>query len=82
MLNGMAATLVEFKDCNVKKALDLQVLSEVMAKGDQANLTIDVLHNRINFHKLHSIFTFHTLKFLTDGVQSLETHHKFINEHF
>jgi hypothetical protein len=82
VLNGTAATLVEIEDCNVEKALDPQVLSEAIAKGDRANLTVDVLHNRINFPKLHSIFALHALKFLTDGVQCLETHQKFINERF
>lgn len=82
VLNGTTATLVEIKDCDVEKALDPQALKESIAKGGWANLNIDVLRNRIDFHRLHSIFALHCLKFLADEVEGLAVHQHFINVHF
>jgi hypothetical protein len=82
VLNGTAATLVEIEDCDVEKALDPQALKESIAKGGRANLNIDILHNRVDFHKLHSIFALHSLKFLTDEVEALAVHQQFINIRF
>src|ERR1700722_8245074 len=82
ILNGTAATLVEIEDCDVEKALDPQALNNTMAKGLRTNLNINVLHNRVNFHKLHSIFALHSIKFLVDNVKSLEGDQNFINERF
>jgi hypothetical protein len=82
VLNGTAATLVEIEDCDVEKALDPQALKESIAKGGRANLNIDILHNRVDFHKLHSIFALHSLKFLADEVEGLAVHQQFINIRF
>jgi hypothetical protein len=82
VLNGTAATLVEIEDCDVEKALDPQVLEESIAKGGRANLNIDILYNQVDFHKSHSIFALHSLKFLTDEVEALAVHQQFINIRF
>jgi hypothetical protein len=82
MLNGTATTLVEIENCDVKKALDPQTLKESITKGGRANLNIDILHNRVDFHKLHSIFAPHPLKFLVDEVEGLAVHQQFINIDF
>jgi hypothetical protein len=74
VLNGTAATLVEIEDCDVKKALGPHALKEAIAKGGRANLNIDVLRDRVDFAKLHSIFALHSLKFLVDNVDCLATY--------
>jgi hypothetical protein len=82
VLNQTAAMLVKIEDCDVEKALDPQALKDSIAKGGWANLNIDVLHDRVDFHKLHSIFALHSLKFLVDEVEGLAVHQQFITIRF
>jgi hypothetical protein len=82
VLNGTTATLVEIEDCDVEKALDPQALKDSITKGGRDNLNIDVLHDWVDFHKLHSIFALHSLKFLVDEVEGLAVHQQFITIRF
>ncbi|KAJ7220128.1 hypothetical protein GGX14DRAFT_540980 [Mycena pura] len=69
--NGTVATLVELVGCDVAKAFNPKPLKEARAAGLRAQLTTDVLIDRIDMLGLNAVMALHCIMFLVTEAPAL-----------
>ncbi|KAK6987697.1 hypothetical protein R3P38DRAFT_2805605 [Favolaschia claudopus] len=82
MDSGTAATLVELVNCDVKKAFDPQPLKEARQARLRAQLTTQVLMNRIDSKELNAVMALHCITFLISETPALAPLQSLINLRF
>ncbi|KAJ7165025.1 hypothetical protein C8R46DRAFT_1220165 [Mycena filopes] len=82
MDSGTAATFVELMNCDVGKAFDPKPLRTAKQLGVRAQLTTDVLFERIDLPALNALMELHCLTFLIAETPVLASHQSYINVRF
>ncbi|KAJ7619940.1 hypothetical protein DFH06DRAFT_1306174 [Mycena polygramma] len=80
--NGTAATLVELVGCDIKKAFNPKPLKDARAAKLRAQLTTDVLVDRIDVVELNAVMALHCIMFLITEAPALAHHKSFVNLRF